>query len=431
MSLARSYATIARIQGARHFAYASPQENAEKTRSPTRFLNDQGQAIKPSFRHIQVSCIAHSSLQVVTIPYPKQDPSQEDLYKLCVQKQLLDSSSHLFMAMPLVSLGAMQQYKAFASALDTQGKPTSTAPRIYENLNAQVFIPLILLPLASDEKASGVFLLDDWLCVYDNGKLVYECVCSDMASLRDALAFISSMYGTPSKLCYYQALGTSTSLYPLESTLESTLQASYPTLTCITTPLYQLLQAYLLQTHLPTLHNPHAKHCLQTQSFWYGLGLVACCALVIALPFCKLMYASHLDTRTKHLSTHNAQLSQTIQTQSLNATKLPHLSSQITDTIHNLYTIKSRYISRLEILATLSHIARNSESWITHLALQGNLDKGEALLELSCQAQNQSNLHTLMQSLQDMPKLEIIATQDDEDLSDVFGTKITLKISYA
>ncbi len=306
-----------------------------------------------------------------------------------------------------------------------------------------------------------------------------------MASLRDALAFISSMYGTPSKLCYYQALGTSTSLYPLESTLESTLQASYPTLTCITTPLYQLLQAYLLQTHLPTLHNPHAKHCLQTQSFWYGLGLVACCALVIALPFCKLqayllqthlptlhnphakhclqtqsfwyglglvaccalvialpfcklMYASHLDTRTKHLSTHNAQLSQTIQAQSLtiqaqslNATKLPHLSSQITDTIHNLYTIKSRYISRLEILATLSHIARNSESWITHLALQGNLDKGEALLELSCQAQNQSNLHTLMQSLQDMPKLEIIATQDDEDLSDVFGTKITLKISYA
>lgn len=424
-SLAQKYATTAK-----YFAYASPQENArENPRSAMRFLNDQGQAIKPSFRHIQVSCIAHSSLQVVTIPYPKQDPSQEDLYKLCMQKQLLDSSSHLFMAMPLVSLGAMQQYKAFASALDTQGKPTSTAPRIYENLNAQVFIPLILLPLASDEKASGVFLLDDWLCVYDNSKLVYECVCSDMASLRDALAFISSMYGTPSKLYYYQALSTSTSLYPLESTLESTLQASYPTLTCITTPLYQLLQAYL-HTALPTLYNPHAKQLLQTSSFWQGLGLVACCVLILALPFCKLLYASYLDHHTSDLQVHNTQLTQTLKSQNLAISKLPHQNTQITDTIHQLYTIKSRYTSRLEILSTLSQIARKHESWITYLQLNGGLEKGETLLELSCQSQSQENLQTLLLSLQQSLNLEIISTEE-EPSSDVFGTKITLKIGYA
>lgn len=418
-SLAQKYATTAK-----YFAYASPQENArENPRSAMRFLNNQGQAIKPSFRHIRVSCISHSSLQLATIPCPKLDPSQKELYDICVQKQLLDSSSnHLFMAMPLVSLGAMQQYKAFASALDTQGKPTSTAPRIYENLDAQVLIPLILLPLASDEKASGVFLLDDWLCVYDNGKLVYECVCSDTASLRDALAFISSMYGTPSKLCYYQALGKSASL-------ESTLQASNPTLTCITTPLYQLLQAYL-HTALPTLHNPHAKQLLQTSSFWQGLGLVACCVLILALPFCKLLYASYLDNQASDLREHNAQLTQTLKSQNLAISKLPHQNTQITDTIHQLYTIKSRYTSRLEILSTLSQIARKHESWITYLQLNGGLEKGETLLELSCQSQSQENLQTLLLSLQQSLNLEIISTEE-EPSSDVFGTKITLKIGYA
>ena len=294
------------------------------------------------------------------------------------------------MAMPLVSIGAMQQYKAFASTLDTQAKPTSQNPRIYENLDAQVLIPLILLPLASDEKASGVFLLDDWLCVYDNGKLVYECVCSDTASLRDALAFISSMYGTPSKLCYYQALGKSASL-------ESTLQASNPTLTCITTPLYQLLQAYL-HTALPTLHNPHAKQLLQTSSFWQGLGLVACCVLILALPFCKLLYASYLDHRTSDLQVHNTQLTQTLKSQNLAISKLPHQNTQITDTIHHLHHQVPLHFSPRDSLHPLTNRAQARE--LDHLfaakwwARKGR-DTPRALLPIA-KSRKSPNLATLL-----------------------------------
>ena len=61
------------------------------------------------------------------------------------------------MAMPLVSIGAMQQYKAFASTLDTQAKPTSQNPRIYENLDAQVLIPLILLLSQVMKKLAACF----------------------------------------------------------------------------------------------------------------------------------------------------------------------------------------------------------------------------------------------------------------------------------
>lgn len=152
--------------------------------------------------------------------------------------------------------------------------------------------------------------------------------------------------------------------------------------------------------------------------------------LILALPFCKLLYASYLDHRTSDLQVHNTQLTQTLKSQNLAISKLPHQNTQITDTIHHLYTIKSRYTSRLEILSTLSQIARKHESWITYLQLNGGLEKGETLLELSCQSQSQENLQTLLLSLQQSLNLEIISTEE-EPSSDVFGTKITLKIGYA
>lgn len=431
-SLAQKYATTAK-----YFAYASPQENArENPRSAMRFLNDQGRAIKPSFRHIRVSCISHSSLQLATIPCPKLDPSQKELYDICVQKQILEpSKAYLFSAIPLgapAPQAPIRQYKIFARELaETQVDSSSISPRIYEDLSAQVLIPLILLPLAQDKQVSGVFLLDDWLCVYDKGALLYECVCSDLSSLYDALSFIGSMYGSPKAIFYYQDFLQDLSQDLLPNALDPrTLDSSLVRIEPITKPLYQILDDSLHSQRFTPLHNPHAKQLLQTSSFWQGLGLVACCVLILALPFCKLLYASYLDHHTSDLQVHNTQLTQTLKSQNLAISKLPHQNTQITDTIHQLYTIKSRYTSRLEILSTLSQIARKHESWITYLQLNGGLEKGETLLELSCQSQNQENLQTLLLSLQQSLNLEIISTEE-EPSSDVFGTKITLKIGYA
>ena len=422
-SLAQRYATTAR-----YFAYARAQSSTD---SPHIFLDSSGQAIKPSFRHIRVSCVAHSSLQLATISCQKQEPSQKELYDICVQKQILEpSKTYLFSAIPLgtpAPQSPVKQYKIFARELvDTQANPQGTggSPRIYEDLSAQILIPLILLPLAQDKQVSGVFLLDDWLCVYDKGALLYECVCSDITSLRDALRFIDSMYNSPKTIFYYQ------DLFPSALDLH-TLDSSLVRIESITKPLYQVLDDSLHSQRFTPLYNPHAKQLLQTSSFWQGLGLVACSALILALPFCKLLYASYLDSRASDLHAHNAQLTQTLKSQSLAISKLPHQNTQITDTIHHLYTIKSRYTSRLEILSTLSQIARKHETWITYLQINSGLEKGETLLEFSCQSQNQENLQTLLLSLQQSLNLEIISTEEELHPSDVFGTKITLKIGYA
>lgn len=430
-SLAQKYATTAR-----YFAYARAQSS---TGSPHTFLDSSGQDIKPSFRHIRVSCISHSSLQLATIPCPKLDPSQKELYDICVQKQILEpSKAYLFSAIPLgapAPQAPIRQYKIFARELvDAQANPHSidSPPRIYEDLSAQVLIPLILLPLAQDKQVSGVFLLDDWLCVYDKGALLYECVCSDLSSLYDALSFIGSMYGSPKAIFYYQDFLQDLSQDLLPNALDPrTLDSSLVRIEPITKPLYQILDDSLHSQRFTPLYNPHAKQLLQTSSFWQGLGLVACCALILALPFCKLLYASYLDNRASDLREHNAQLTQTLKSQNLAISKLPHQNTQITDTIHHLYTIKSRYTSRLEILSTLSQIARKHETWITYLQLSGGLEKGETLLELSCQSQNQENLQTLLLSLQQSLSLEIISTEEESNPSDVFGTKITLKMGYA
>ncbi|OBV28629.1 hypothetical protein BKN38_09365 [Helicobacter sp. CLO-3] len=65
----------------------------------------------------------------------------------------------------------------------------------YENLSAQILVPLVFLPLALDECPSGIYALDDWICVYQEGRLVYDCLCKDFGALGDCLAFVESFCG--------------------------------------------------------------------------------------------------------------------------------------------------------------------------------------------------------------------------------------------
>lgn len=160
------------------------------------------------------------------------------------------------------------------------------------------------------------------------------------------------------------------------------------------------------------------------------LGLIACCALILSLPYAKLTYATHLDSRAKQLQTQNTQNAKTLESQKQLAIKLPAQSAQISQTIESLSSLHAKYTPRLYILSTLSQIVRDAEAWIIELSLQGTLERGETLLELSCQALKEESLHTLLSTLQTKPELEIISTEIDKDLASGFRTSIALKFSH-
>lgn len=468
------------LRGARDFAYAFGG----------RFLDINGRRARPSFRYIKTSCLNSHSLQVATITCALDDisrlnaPASSDitadymehisqgyanailastqehenllrmLYGLCVREQILaPERTYLFTAMALDS-GAhnplSKQFKVFAIDIEqtkdqkTQNtdEPESTRARnAYQNLHAQILIPLIMLPLghksADDQNtsdtdigkngASGMFLFDDWFCFYRGGRLVYECICADSKALCDAVGFVASMYDHEGREVFYPS-----DLVPkaLDSSPEST--AHDFVFTPLDKSLSQMTQDFLHthdKEHAP-LYNPYAKPLLQSTSFYSMLWLIACCALILALPYAKLAYATHLDNRAKELQTQNTQNAKTIESQKQLSAKLPAQSAQISQTIESLSSLHAKYTPRLYILSTLSQIVRDAEAWIIELSLQGTLERGETLLALSCQALKEESLHTLLNALQAKPELEIISTEIDKDLASGFRTNITLKISH-
>lgn len=499
---ARPYA---HSRGARDFAYAFG----------AGFCDRDNRLIRATLGSIKVSCINTSPLslgldsspdstllQVATITCALSDLAKLDtisanasttnstsenlttlLYELCVREGiLLQGREYLFTALELDS-GAhsplSKQFKVFALDLarlegKKSAKPHAKRPS-YENLSAQIFIPLIMLPLGQNtakSPVSGVFLLDDWLAFYRDGKLAYECRCENLAALQDALGFIASIHGHENREIFYPAdlLPKALESSSLESSLESheldsaTLESN-PHTTQSTAPeskadssaldsspldstqrapneidkiiftpmphsLARLADDLLHTDEYEPLYNPYAKPIFQSASARSALGLIACCAMILALPFGKLIYAEHLSAQAQSLAAQNAQVSQTIAQQKQLAATLPAQSAKITQTIESLSAMHAKYTPRLHILSTLSSLVRDAGAWIVDLSLTSQLDRGETLLTLSCHGLKEESLHTLLSTLKSTPSLEVISAEPDKELANGFGMSIALKILH-
>lgn len=145
------------------------------------------------------------------------------------------------------------------------------------------------------------------------------------------------------------------------------------------------------------LYNKSKKHLFQTQSFWSSLKALACCAIVIVLPFCKLGYAKYTQSKATSLKEQNENaLALAKQERTKNAMTSRTLES-LDSALHLLATLHTPYTPRLEIISKISSIASKSSVWIGALSLQENDEIQN--LDLSIYANEEGHIEVFLQEL--------------------------------
>ena len=145
------------------------------------------------------------------------------------------------------------------------------------------------------------------------------------------------------------------------------------------------------------LYNKSKKHLFQTQSFWSSLKVLACCAIVLVLPFCKLGYAKYTQSKADSLKEQNENaLALAKQERTKNAMTSRTLES-LDSALHLLATLHTPYTPRLEIISKISSIASKSSVWIGALSLQEN-DEIQNLV-LSIYANEERHIEVFLQEL--------------------------------
>lgn len=145
------------------------------------------------------------------------------------------------------------------------------------------------------------------------------------------------------------------------------------------------------------LYNKSKKHLFQTQSFWSSLKALACCAIVLVLPFCKLGYAKYTQSKATSLKEQNENaLALAKQERTKNAMTSRTLES-LDSALHLLATLHTPYTPRLEIISKISSIASKSSVWIGALSLQENDEIQN--LDLSIYANEEGHIEAFLQEL--------------------------------
>ena len=145
------------------------------------------------------------------------------------------------------------------------------------------------------------------------------------------------------------------------------------------------------------LYNKSKKHLFQTQSFWSSLKVLACCAIVLVLPFCKLGYAKYTQSKADSLKEQNENaLALAKQERTKNAMTSRTLES-LDSALHLLATLHTPYTPRLEIISKISSIASKSSVWIGALSLQENDEIQN--LDLNIYANEEGHIEVFLQEL--------------------------------
>lgn len=325
-----------------------------------------------------------------------------------------------------------------------------------EQAHCDIVVPLLLLPFGIEAKPSGVFLLHNWLMFYENGDLLYDCYCDSGEKLEETLHFLRAAYGKQNPEVVYiggfiqnhieqynqaqskqnqddsrrifcaqdlEALASSslTQLTPLSSLAPIPPLLSLASFSRLDSSVEKLCFDFVLQSvelsdmagnmdtiehssqsranlHKPKpLYNKSKKHLFQTQSFWSSLKALACCAIVLVLPFCKLGYAKYTQSKADSLKEQNENaLALAKQERTKNAMTSRTLES-LDSALHLLATLHTPYTPRLEIISKISSIASKSSVWIGALALQENDEIQN--LDLSIYANEGGHIEVFLQEL--------------------------------
>ena len=418
-----SHISIKRLAYYRHFAHQTTQnENKSEAKNsdenPKILLNYALAPIKPKASLIKISCAKFSELimcniqekeleslskwhntQIASIDYEPHSDIYAALYQHCLKKGIFENDINYLLSFIKSKKGHL---RVFAMR--------------EEEAYCDILVPFLLLPFSLEPNPNGVFLLDSWLMLYENGELLYDSYCPSVAELKSGLAFLNAAYGKQNPQILYldgfiekmldcakqgesqdaidssdlQALLSLASFKKIESTkeklcfdfvLQSELQGQTQnqpqnqhsldfahTLNIPDThPPYQKIHT----PHIPKpLYNTSKKHFLQTHSFWASIKALACCALVFVLPCSKLGYASYLQSQATKLKEAN-----TITNQNLQATNNKHTLQNIEHlhiALRTLAQIRKPYTPRLEIISNISTIASKNSVWIGNLAISSN-----------------------------------------------------------
>ena len=310
-----------------------------------------------------------------------------------------------------------------------------------EQAHCDIIVPLLLLPFGADAMPSGVFLLHNWLMFYENGDLLYDCYCDDDKKLGEALHFLRAAYGKQMPEVAYlggfiqnlieqdrqstqddtaqmwQAKNTSLSSH--DELASSSLSLSLARFTRLESSIEKLCFDFVLQstrlddmasdisTHdakdKPNLHKPKPlynrskKHLFQTQSFWSSLRVVACCVLLLMLPFCKLGYAKYTQNKADSLKEQNKNALALAKQERTKNDMTSRTLESLDSALYLLATLHAPYTPRLEIISRVSSIASKSSVWIGALSLQENDEIQN--LDLSIYANEEGHIEVFLQEL--------------------------------
>ncbi|ETD22254.1 hypothetical protein [Helicobacter macacae] len=145
------------------------------------------------------------------------------------------------------------------------------------------------------------------------------------------------------------------------------------------------------------LYNKNKKHLFQTQSFWSGLKALACCAIVLVLPFCKLGYAKYTQSKATSLKEQNENALALAKQERIKNAMTSRTLESLDSALHLLATLHSPYTPKLEIISKISSIASKSSVWIGALSLQENDEIQN--LDLSIYANEEGHIEVFLQEL--------------------------------
>lgn len=435
-----SHISIKRLAYYRHFAHKSTPNNQHKNQTQNGVENDENidensdenpkillnyalAPIKPKASLTKISCAKFSELMMCNIQekeleqesnkwqinsddYAPKSDIYATLYQHCIKKGIFEKDINYILSFVKSKNGNL---RVFAMR--------------EEEAYCDILVPFLLLPFALKANPNGVFLLDSWLMLYENGELLYDSYCPSVAELKSGLAFLNAAYGKQNPQIFYldgfiekmldcpktrepqdtidfqnatdfndssdlEAIVSLASFKKIESTkeklcfdfvLQSELQSqstkpfASPHSLDFAHTLNDLDAHFHNQNtpHIPKpLYNTSKKHFLQTHSFWASIKALACCALVFALPCCKLGYASYLQSQATKLKEAN-----TITNQNLQATNNKNTLQNIeylNATLRSLAQVRKPYMPRLEIISNISTIASKNAVWIGNLAIYSN-----------------------------------------------------------
>ena len=398
-------------------------ENGDKNNEI--LLNYALAPIKPKASLTKISCAKFSELimcniqqkeleqesnkwQINSVDYALENDIYARLYQHCVKKGIFENDTNYILSFIKSKNGNL---RVFAMK--------------EEEAYCDILVPFLLLPFALETNPNGVFLLDSWLMLYENGELLYDSYCHSVEELKSGLAFLNAAYGKQNPQILYldgfidkfiekmsarnqpcnqqveskdaqdttdsndssdlQALLSLASFKKLESTKEKlcfdfVLQSQPQNQSQIQHSLDFAHALNDLDTGLPhtrhiatppkPLYNTSKKHFLQTHSFWASIKALACCALVFALPCFKLGYTMHLQSKADKLKEANTIINQNLQ-QNNNKHTLQNMQ-KLDSALRALAEVRKPYMPRLEIISNISTIASKNAVWIGNLAIYSN-----------------------------------------------------------